>query len=141
MVSPTQNQRSYVAITQDIPYCFACGRDQWQKPLWYHAYWRLERAHIAAGRSKMLRIEDRRAIVVLCPICHRAHGTNGGAPRVICGILVPCLSNGAALFLKRLRDPFWWDPEWLESHWIGRLPELVEPDAWFMEQYQERVRT
>jgi len=55
----------------DHPYCWCCGRDCSTLPIWWLAPFLIERAHIVnKPRSK-----DRRAVVLLCSICHRVqHG-------------------------------------------------------------------
>lgn len=137
--APTAKQ-AYKSLIQDFGYCFACGRDNRQRPEGWYAPWRLERAHVAAGRSKMCRLEDRRAAIVLCGLCHLLHSTHGTGTATICGVTVPRLSNGNVLWLKEVRDIAWWDPDWLQERWTGVMPARIPPADWFIQQYEERWR-
>lgn len=56
----------------DIAFCWCCGRGQGDRPADWFAPWKLQRAHIVQSP----RIEDRRVVILSCPLCHHAgiHG-------------------------------------------------------------------
>lgn len=139
MIQRITPHQAYRTLLTDFGYCLACGRSERQRPDNWYAPWRLERAHVAAGRSKMCRLLDRRAAIPLCGRCHLLHSTNGTGTATVGGLVLPRLSNANVLWLKRERDFGWWDPEWLQEHWTGVLPDPVAPDVWFVTEYQERV--
>jgi len=84
----------YRDMTKHFPrHCWACrGR---RKPEWWHAPWNpVERAHIV----NKPRVEDRRAVVLLCPLCHNALDqrvtyANDDRPQLTVGNVI-CLSLG-----------------------------------------------
>lgn len=139
MSSPEGKSFESMLRDTDRPFCWACGRDDRQRPdNWFADRWEMHRAHLAAGASKMIRLLDRRAAVILCPLCHFVHTTNGIGRNMVCGQEIPQLSNANVLFLKRCRDVDHWDPDWLAKHWLGNLPALVAPDQFFISQYATR---
>lgn len=125
-------------VESPTPWCFACGRTKFERPIAWYAPWQMQIAHLAAGGSKMKRHLDRRAVILLCPWCHLLHTTHGTSTRTVMGILCPELANEHVLFLKRLRDPEFWDPEWIAARWTGVLPDPVQPAEWFTNQYVSR---
>lgn len=111
------------------PWCWACGRGPHDKPLDWFAPWFIERSHIV----NKTRSEDRRAIVLLCGLCHRrAHGQ-----QVVSRELVrwPRLERRHLLWLKSRFDPEFFDREFLQAHCIGRLPRAVKPPAQYLRDY------
>lgn len=122
----------------DRPWCWACGRDESQRPEAWHARWVLNLAHIAAGGSKMKRHLNRRAIVILCGWCHLLHCTHGANLQQVMGVTCPKLSNANVLWIKRTFDLIFWDPAWIAERWIGVVPEPIQPAAWFLDQYRQR---
>ena len=103
-------------------YCWACrGR---RKPEWWHAPWNpVERAHIV----NKPRVEDRRAVVLLCPLCHnaldqRVKYANDNRPQ---------LTVGNAVWLKIEYDPQYFDLDFLKRHSV-RQDLASEPlPAWY----------
>ena len=98
--------------------CWACLRlcRNWSdRPDWWFGPWFLHRAHIVSQPRR----EDRRGIILLCPICHGIqHGER--FPQVVGWDKI---SLAELLWIKRTRDPEWFDLEWLQRHSIRRLPE------------------
>jgi len=133
-------QRAYKLILVEYPYCMACGRDATERPAKWGAPWRLERAHLAAGRSKMCRHEDRRAVVSLCGRCHLLHSTHGRGVARINGLELPRLSNAHVLWIKRERDPEWWDLAWIQERWLDVVPDPESPPEWFLAEFESRGR-
>ena len=85
------------------------------RPEWWCAPWFLHRAHIVSQPRR----EDRRAIILLCPVCHGIqHGER--YPQVVGWDKI---AVAELLWLKQQRDPQWFDLEWLQRHSVRRLPE------------------
>lgn len=111
-------------------YCWLSGM---ARPDDYAGPWYLQIAHIASGAGKARRVDDRRAVVVLCPIAHDCHVSNSDAfpCKTINGITYPTIDERHTLYLKQVFDPAFYDEEFLSKIWIGRLPEPQRPpDAW-----------
>ena len=97
--------------------CWACGASR--QPDRYFGPWLIERAHIANKPRR----EDRRLVVMLCTVCHKtSHGER------IAGFLRPRLSDGMLAAIKQLRDPVWYDLEFINRHSVRLIePEPVDP--------------
>lgn len=92
--------------------CWACFADR--KPRTYYGPWLIERAHIVNKPRK----EDRRAVVMLCSVCHKAnHGER------IVGHERPRLTTAMMLFLKQQFDPQWFDLQFMQGCSVRILPE------------------
>lgn len=104
--------------SHNFPWCWACGRDQWQRPDGWFGPWLIERAHIIPFP---VRIEDVRAIALLCSLCHKTNHwqrivlSDGGNP-------LPRLHPEHLLDLKRRFDPDNYDRPWLKERYGNRLP-------------------
>lgn len=119
----------------DNPWCWACGRDERQRPDGYYAPWRLERAHLSSGSGKLRRVCDRRYVCLLCARCHLLHGKH----RIRVGKrLLPFIHDCNMLWWKRLRDPGWYEPEAIAALWTGIPPEPSPPDQFFLDEYSAR---
>ncbi len=128
----------YAEIIREKPWCWACGRDNRQRPkFWAGAPWYLQRAHIAAGSGTMPRLVDRRAIIVLCPLCHHVHRHTGGQVVKVNGQDVRTLGDEHTLWIKCVRDPEHCYPTWISEHWIGNPPAPNEP-TWLRDEYASR---
>lgn len=119
------------------PWCWACGNDEHDAPLWYAGPHCIENAHIIGGPGRSRNQRCREAVVLLCSICHRlAHGERlQWSERRECRSL-PNLTRGNLLWLKRERDAFYFDAELLEVWAIGVLPELKPPAPHFRNLYR-----
>jgi hypothetical protein len=122
------------------PWCWACGRNERQKPTWWWAGWRIERAHIVRAP----RVKNVRAVVLLCPQCH---GINHG--HRFFGVGIPLsmdeqrrvlnrLDLRHLLWLKRHFDPRLYDRKFLREHHFGALPRAAKPMAYFEIEYNKR---
>lgn len=112
------------------PWCWACGADP-----------PLERAHLSAGGGRQVRKEDRRGVVLLCRDCHLIH-IHDKKYHDWPEALVPedCITDAGMLWIKRERDPQYYDPEWIKSVWIGNPPDPAEP-VWLRDVYERRRGT
>lgn len=110
----------YEIIRTEALECWYCGLGVWEPPDDWGAPWLIERAHIVSKP----RVEDRRAIVMLCSLCHRIHHGENLGP--LAGFRVP-LTLAHMLWLKREHDRSWYDVEFLQKHHVGRLPAPERP--------------
>lgn len=119
------------------PWCWACGRGDREQPPWWHAPWFLQRHHIV--RSP--RVEDRRAVILLCPACHgRIHGELYREPEVSM-LRSPwggALTLPAQLWIKRTRDPDYYERAFLAQHHLGKLPPARPPFGEYRRDYCKR---
>ncbi len=109
----------YAALREGLLFsrCWACGDTRC--PAGFFAPWSIERAHIVNKPRR----EDRRAVIGLCSVCHRvSHGERlSGLSRVRLGV-------EHMLWLKRWVDTDWYDPEFLQTCSVRRLPEPEMPE-------------
>jgi len=98
-------------------WCWACGKGERDKPSDWHAPWFPHRAHIVHNPRK----KDRRAVILLCPLCH---GTEHGNKYP--GHDLPKLTVDNMLWLKESYDGEFYDRDFCEQNTIGILP-LPEP--------------
>jgi hypothetical protein len=84
----------------------------------------------------MARVDAEWAVVLLCPLCHMVHWHHDGLAVRVCGHTIPRLTDAMVLWLKRERDAL--DIEQVRKWWTGEPPEPVEPDKWFLDQYEMR---
>ena len=111
------------------------------RPSNWHGPWGMEIAHIASGQGRARRVDDRRAVVVLCSLAHRCHVSDADRhPWMhINGEHWPCIDERHTLWLKAWMDPEWYDEQFLRSIWIGALPTPKRPpEIWQKEMYKNR---
>lgn len=119
----------------DKPWCWACGRNERQRPHWWNGgVFCIERAHIIGGPGRKHQ-DSIRGCVLLCTTCHQLQ--HGATIRFL-GEILPNLSKGNLVWLKRERDPANFDIEALNDWAIGVAPDPEPLDAWFADQYRFR---
>lgn len=111
-----------------------CWLSAMPRPLDWHGAWGLHVAHIHSGGGKAVRRDDRRAVILLSPLAHEVHVSDADRypSRRIGGREWPTIDERHTLWLKENFDREYFDPEYLESIWIGKLPARVRP-SWFWE--------
>lgn len=125
----------YKNMKADFPnYCWACreyGTYQ-GKPVWWGAVWQIERAHIV----NKPRQEDRRAVVLLCPLCHNSLDQRNSYPHDS----RPRLTVEHAIWLKSVKDPEYYDLEFLikNSIRIDLVPEI--PPSYYLDRQPASVK-
>lgn len=111
--------------------CWACGwkpgvsdlRD-WMRP-------ELHNAHIFGGPNRR---HDRRVIVRLCEGCHRL--SHGAAIRPTPNkARLPPLNVRNVLWLKRYRDPAYYDRKYYHTLLRHTVAYAKHPPAWFVNEY------
>lgn len=119
----------------DCPWCWACGRDGSfvSKPPGWFAPWFLERSHIV----NKPRIEDRRLVVILCPLCHASfHGQRIVTPARSLGC--PRLELAHLLWLKQTFDLDFFEVDFLQQHSVRALPVPAPTPQCYRLEYQYR---
>ena len=115
-------------------FCWACGRDEsWaHKPPEWYGPWLIHRAHIVSKPRAL----DRRAAVLLCPVCHGiSHGARFGLkslPRL------PALTVANLLWLKHRFDSDFYDRAFLQRHCVGNLPQRSRPGSIYFREIVSR---
>ena len=120
-------------------FCWAGGDTEGNKPKWWGGSpFRLEIAHIASGEGSAKRVDDRRAVVILSTWAHRVHVADTrlrtamrfhGAKED-----TPTLDSRHTLWLKQKLDPEYYDREFLQSIWIGKLPDPEPLPLWWQQR-------
>jgi hypothetical protein len=109
------------------PFCWACGRRQCDRPLWWYGPWLIERAHIVNKPRR----EDRRAVILLCSLCHKQqHGERFAQDESA------KLTVANMVWLKQKADAAWFDMAFLSRCSVRIVPDGVEP----MEHRKEFIR-
>ena len=117
-------------------FCWLGGDTPSVRPVFWHGPWMLHVAHIASGRGKAVRVDDRRAVTLLSPLAHDVHVSNSDRFkfRVIGGQKIPTIDERHTLYIKQKFDPEYYDPDFLQSIWVGKLPEPEPPCEWWQER-------
>jgi len=133
----TQNHDSHTIKEPGKLFCWLCGITGNVRPQGWYGEWWLQIAHIASGGGKAIRIDDRRAVILACPRCHDCHVSNSDRfpSKTICGKEYPTVDERHFLWVKRDVDPESYDPGFLQSFWIGNLPEPERPPEFWCVEY------
>ncbi len=83
----------------------------------------------------MLRTDDRRAVVLLCPLVHELHVANSDRLpfKTIHSRKYPTVDARHLLWAKKHFDPEYYDEDYLESIWKLRLPDPEPPPSYWIE--------
>ena len=116
-------------------FCWISGWTGNYSPLGYFGPTELQMAHIASGSGKARRVDDIRAVTLMHPLAHSLHVSDSEAhPEMYTGgKLYPTIDERHVLYMKRLIDPDNYDPDFLATIWIGRVPDPVPPPAFWRE--------
>lgn len=115
-------------------FCWLCGRTEGMPPENWYSPFRLEVAHIASGQGDALRVDDRRAVTLLCSRCHLCHQNHAGGTMNIGGIDYPTIDARHTLWLKMKMDRKFYDRKFLAEYWIGTVPIPEPPPSFFLEE-------
>lgn len=120
--------REFSAYANERGFCWACGRtgSYRDKPKNWFAPWLIHRAHIV----NKPRLEDRRCVNLLCPICHDIADGRRAVDRE--------LTTANMLFLKQLFDPTHFDLVLLQRCSVRKLPGATDLSAAFLLEFQQR---
>lgn len=126
---------SYAVKQPGKTFCWMCGRTPNFRPKNWYAPFGIEIAHIASGGGAARRVDDRRAVICACSSCHRRHVNNSDKlpSMTIAGETLPTFDERHSLWIKSKMDPEYYDEEFLQSIWIGRLPEPEPPPIFYTE--------
>lgn len=114
-------------------HCWISGITQSCRPEGWYADWWMQVAHIASGQGAARRVDDRRAVILLCPLVHDLHVTDADKfpSKWIIGKEWPTIDERHTLYVKRFFDERFYDREFLSTIWIGNVPEPKRPpDFW-----------
>lgn len=128
---PVAVEYKWFPIMHPQPWCWWCGRGQetYYAPDWWGSVWLIERAHIV----NKPRVEDRRAVVLLCSLCHKlSHGETFNQET----IRAPSLNN--MLWIKERFDPGFYCRRWLRDRSVRSLPRKARPTNAVVWDYFER---
>lgn len=120
-------------------FCWASGLTA--RPSWWHGPWFLQAAHLGAGSGSMLRVDDRRAVICLCPLLHQLHVTDRTkVPSMVIGKRkLPTIDNANAIWLKKVIDPAYYDEEFIRRIWKRNPPAAAPLHEQWMQQLQRNV--
>lgn len=130
---PKLNNDSADVLRPGRRFCWLSGWTPSFRPRGWHGPTHLQIAHIASGGGRAVRVDDRRAVILLSPLCHDLHVSDSDAfpEKTISGIIYPTIDERHSLFLKKVFDPDYYDLNFLKSIWIGNLPSPEPPpDRW-----------
>lgn len=122
-------------VSTDYMWCWWCGRgvEHFPEVAWAAGFPLLiERAHVVNKPRR----KDRRSAVLLCSICHRVQ--HGGKWPDSCGERLCAPGLPEMIWLKRIFDPEFYDPEFLEANHVGLLPAPLEPPMLVVSEYRFR---
>ena len=129
----SHHQSRYDLMLQEVQnnWCWACGRGERDRPRDWYATWCIHRAHIAAKPRR----QDRRAVVLLCPLCHL--GGYHGERIITCERdgQWPKLLREHLLWLKHAFDPEYYDRQFLQSNTVSLLPLMHKPPIVYLDSY------
>jgi hypothetical protein len=102
--------------------------------------WSLEIAHIASGQGRAIRVDDARAVIVLCSLAHRVHVSDSDKmPHMhIGGEQVPTIDERHTLWIKQQMDGEL-DEEFLRGIWHGSLPTPEKPPAYWCKLFTKNL--
>jgi len=137
MELPLKPRNDSASIKQPgLLFCWNCGRTGGARPEnWHGPFW-LQIAHIASGQGRARRVEDRRAVCLLCSLCHDVHVSDADrlTHKTICSSVWPTIDERHTLWLKKTFDPEYYDVEFLGRYWIGKLPEPERPPLFWTQE-------
>lgn len=114
-------------------FCWLSGLTESARPDGWWAPWFLHVAHIASGAGVARRVDDARAVILLCPLAHQCHVSNSNllTSMSINGVEWPTIDERHTLWLKKQLDPDNYDESYLQTIWISALPTPERPpEAW-----------
>lgn len=100
----------------------------------------LQAAHLGSGSGSMIRKNDRRLVICLCPLLHDLHVASCDRlpTKRIGGIEYPTIDNSNAIWIKSVLDPEYYDPEYIQWNWKRIVPEPQPPHDHWLELLKTR---
>lgn len=126
---------SSIRLVERKQFCWMSGYTNNFKPKWWSSPWFLHISHIMAGSGQAIRLDDRRAVVLLCPFAHDLHVANAQRlpKKKIGGVYYPTFDASHLLWIKRFFDKDYYDVKFLEEMWNHTLPHPTKPDSFWIE--------
>ena len=137
-------ERGDAAEVRDIAgrrFCWLTGLTKQTRPEKWYGDWWLQVAHLGSGSGTMHRVNDRRAVVLLCPLAHECHIANSVRipEKKINGKVYPTIDASHLLWIKQIMDAGYYDMEFLERVWIGKPPEPQRPPQFWLDMLFENT--
>lgn len=87
----------------------------------------------------MFRANDRRAVVLLCPLVHECHVADSSKIPVkkVNGKEYPTVDASHLLWVKQMMDPGYYDRDFLQKIWTGAVPEPQRPPQFWTNMFFE----
>jgi hypothetical protein len=122
-------------------FCWISGLTKGTRPANWYGDWWLQVAHLSSGSGAMHRVNDRRAVVLLCPLVHECHVNDSEriAEKKIGGRSYPTIDASHLLWIKQIMDPGFYDPEFYSRIWTGSPPDPKRPPAYWMNMLFENT--
>ena len=118
---PCKSEAYYKAWGRRHDYCQACGQPEGRVCLETHHLIKSGRAHEGCN---------------LLRVCRRCHNLAEGLDVREGGVILPKLSLGASLTLKRFREPEEWNPDRLRELRLSNIPDLEPVPFHFERDYR-----
>ena len=115
------------SIHNDFDFCFCCGFPRTRR-----LDRKLEAAHLCKQSMGMKRPDDRRAVVLLCAMCHVRQENPTPEPVMVSGQMLPPITGGNMVWLKRQFDPQFFDLTYIDELFGTRnMGKIAPPDPLF----------
>lgn len=89
----------------------------------------------------MHRVNDRRAVVLLCPLAHECHVNDRVAipTKRINGREYPTVDASNLMWIKQIMDSAYYDRDYLLHIWTGLPPEPARPHSYWLNMLFENT--
>ncbi len=122
-------------------HCWLSGYTNGFKPLRWNGPWMMHVAHLSSGSGAMIRVDDRRAVVLLSPLAHECHVHDRRAMsrKRINTVWYPTIDAANLIWIKQVFDPEFYDPSYIERIWTGTPPSPERPPAEWLALYTKNT--
>jgi hypothetical protein len=122
-------------------FCWLTGLTKGTRPKNWYGDWWLQVAHISSGSGAMHRVNDRRAVVLLCPLAHECHVHDRVAipTKHINGREYPTIDAANLMWIKQIMDHAYYDRDYLRHIWTGMPPEPARPSNFWLNMLFENT--
>lgn len=98
-------------------------------------------AHLSSGSGGAIRLNDRRAVVLLCPLAHLCHVADASKLNrfTVNGAKYPTVDSSHLIWIKQRMDPEYYDPVYIARMWNGNPPEPKRPPMFWLDRLQSNT--
>lgn len=137
-------ERGDAGTIRDLPgrrYCWLTGLTKQDRPKDWYGDWWLQVAHIGSGSGSMVRVNDRRAVVLLCPLAHECHVAHCERikEKKVNGKIYPTIDASHLIWVKSVMDAEFYDHAYLQRIWNGTPPEPQRPPNFWLNMMFENT--